>query len=119
MKEVTHSIREADRPQRSSKNQPVETRQRPRDLVPMLRDKLVHGALRLCWMLCLSQLTSYERRERLCFWCGYAALFLCGFGVGFGCGARVVDGFSRRMARTPSGGDGRYFFTCGAAAISF
>src|ERR1019366_4700149 len=55
-KVVPHAIHVAQRPQRPSKNQPVEPRQHPRDLVPMLRDKLVHGASFLSWMLCLCQL---------------------------------------------------------------
>src|SRR5437588_13044704 len=67
MKVVPQPIGKKDRTQRPSQNQPVKTRQRSRDLVLMLRDKLVHGASALLGCSPLSAEQSYERLKRLPF----------------------------------------------------
>src|SRR5947209_11123329 len=67
MKVVPQPIGKKHRTQRPSQYQPIETRQRSRDLVLMLRDKLVHGASALLGCSPLSAEQSYERLKRLPF----------------------------------------------------
>src|SRR5664279_152464 len=64
-KVVPHAVHEAQRPQCPAKNQTVEPRQYPRDLVPVLRDKLVHGASSFPGCFAFVSSTSYERFEAL------------------------------------------------------
>src|SRR5216684_7475225 len=74
-KVVLHPFHVRDPSQRPPEHHPVEPRQRPRNLLVMPRDKLLHGASLPFGCLCFANQHPIGLEAPRAFGCGYAALW--------------------------------------------